>query len=214
MRWKCWKIKRRVDARWRRWLRPQLDPSLMKDFPNMNKRNHRIVSPYTDTYNCWAHALGMDDRWCSPDRSAKSVWPLGIRYENTVEAWILVFELYDYTPCNSPQFEKGIEKVAIYVNLAGVPTHAARQTPNGQWTSKIGDCEGIMHKDLRTLEGNYYGTAMHILCRATNNKEHVRTSEVQWLSENLQSQTEASTARQILDYYDTVMEAIFQEKRR
>lgn len=38
----------------------------------------------------------------------------------------------------------------------GIPSHAARQLPNGRWTSKCGQAEDIEH-DLRDLEGRLYG---------------------------------------------------------
>ena len=44
----------------------------------------------------------------------------------------------------------------IYV-LNAVPTHAARQLPDGKWTSKLGPFEDIKHSTLVCLKGPLYG---------------------------------------------------------
>ena len=46
----------------------------------------------------------------------------------------------------------------------GEPTHAARQLPNGKWTSKLGRWEDIEH-DLEGLTGEMYGSVQQILKR-------------------------------------------------
>jgi hypothetical protein len=60
--------------------------------------------------------------------------------------------------------ENGYEKVAIYT-LNGVPTHAARQLPNGNWTSKLGSEIDIEHNSLDCLNGTVYGKAEIIMKR-------------------------------------------------
>jgi hypothetical protein len=47
----------------------------------------------------------------------------------------------------------------------GEPTHAARQLPNGKWTSKLGRWQDIEH-ELDGLVGEMYGTVKQILKRA------------------------------------------------
>ncbi|HEX4644075.1 MAG TPA: hypothetical protein VH598_00545, partial [Verrucomicrobiae bacterium] len=37
-------------------------------------------------------------------------------------------------------------------------THAAIQTEDGKWRSKLGDFEDIEHNLLSSLEGTWYGT--------------------------------------------------------
>ena len=49
----------------------------------------------------------------------------------------------------------GSKKIAIYQS-GGLPTHAARQLPDGQWTSKLGRNIDISHT-LPGLEGPEYG---------------------------------------------------------
>jgi len=53
-----------------------------------------------------------------------------------------------YVPCADGSLETNFEKVAIYVNSDGEPTHAARQLRNGKWTSKLGNFEDITHNAL------------------------------------------------------------------
>jgi hypothetical protein len=57
-----------------------------------------------------------------------------------------------------------MEKVALFADPAGIPTHAARQLASGQWTSKLGQAEDIEH-ELRALEGEIYGVVALILKR-------------------------------------------------
>lgn len=70
----------------------------------------------------------------------------------------------------SYDLEAGIEKIAIYVDANGVPTHAARQLADGTWTSKLGEWEDIQHKTLEAMEdsrglGLGYGKVKLILKR-------------------------------------------------
>jgi hypothetical protein len=56
------------------------------------------------------------------------------------------------------------QKIAIYIDVSGTPTHAARQLPNGKWTSKLGWLEDIEH-ELDGLTGDRYGCVAQILKR-------------------------------------------------
>jgi hypothetical protein len=47
----------------------------------------------------------------------------------------------------------------------GTPTHAARQLPDGTWTSKLGISEDIQHA-LDDLAGAVYRAVVQILKRA------------------------------------------------
>jgi hypothetical protein len=69
-----------------------------------------------------------------------------------------------YTPCPAEEIEQGFAKVAVFIDRPGLPTHVARQLPNGRWTSKLGRAEDIEH-DLHDLEGDLYGAAMLVLKR-------------------------------------------------
>jgi len=69
-----------------------------------------------------------------------------------------------YSPCSDGSPEAGWEKVALYATDEG-PTHAARQMPNGRWTSKLGPEEDIEH-ELQGLSGAFYGSVVRFLRRA------------------------------------------------
>jgi hypothetical protein len=62
-----------------------------------------------------------------------------------------------YQVCEDSAVENGFEKIAIYADMASEPTHAARQLPNGKWTSKFGDFEDVRHVNPDCLEGPLYG---------------------------------------------------------
>jgi hypothetical protein len=69
----------------------------------------------------------------------------------------------------------GVEKIAIYVR-SDIPSHVARQLPNGKWTSKLGLREDIEH-DLEALEGPEYGSVVLILSRPEGGQEELGLDE-------------------------------------
>ena len=90
--------------------------------------------------------------------------------EETLASFQVVFEGMGYLECESNALEAGYEKIAIFVDNDGVPTHAARQLQSGAWASKLGDWEDIEHESLSTLESaplmnSLYGTVALILRR-------------------------------------------------
>ena len=82
----------------------------------------------------------------------------------TLEAFCEAFATIGCERCFDDVFEPAFEKVAIFVDQSGVPSHAARQLPTGKWTSKLGRMEDIEH-ELRALEGGTYGSVALILRR-------------------------------------------------
>ncbi len=93
--------------------------------------------------------------WWWPDQLAVAYWPPSIPRETTISAFISAYATLGYEPCDSPELEDGLEKIALFV-FGGEPTHAARQLPNGLWTSKLGNEEDIEHV-LTAVEGPVYG---------------------------------------------------------
>jgi hypothetical protein len=69
-----------------------------------------------------------------------------------------------YVVGSDESLEPGFEKVALFADAAGKPTHAARQLPSGAWTSKLGIAVDIEH-ELHALEGEFYGEVVLILRR-------------------------------------------------
>jgi hypothetical protein len=78
-----------------------------------------------------------------------------------------MFESLGYHAGGSWEVEPGIEKVAVYADALGKPQHAARQLPNGRWTSKVGTMEDIEH-EMEGLEGESYGRVVLVLERRTD----------------------------------------------
>ena len=92
-----------------------------------------------------------------------SAWPAAVRREETIAAFVEAFHTLGFVPCAADALESGFEKIALYA-LAGVPKHAARQLPNGRWTSKLGELEDVEHC-LDGLDGTWYGSVVQILKR-------------------------------------------------
>jgi hypothetical protein len=86
--------------------------------------------------------------------------------DETLQSFVLAFNTLGYTSCDDGKLEHGFEKVAIYADDAGTPTHMARQLLSGIWISKCGGLEDIEHETLDALEGPIYGTAVQFLKRS------------------------------------------------
>ena len=83
--------------------------------------------------------------------------------EETLPAFAAAFAAIGFAPSTNPNLEPDVVKIAVYAR-SGVPTHAARQLPNGNWTSKLGQAEDIEHP-LAGLVGSVYGDVALILAR-------------------------------------------------
>lgn len=131
-------------------------------FPKLGHGDFDVTSPPDIRYNCIAWAAGRSDRYWWP--AAGYYWPPGLPLDITLQNFLDAFATEGYVQCESPDVEPGIDKIAIYSQL-GRPTHAARQLPDGTWTSKLGPQWDIAHKNLVGLEGVAYGKPAVILCR-------------------------------------------------
>lgn len=139
-----------------------LDPELLKHLPNLLAGEYVRASDKSDEYNCIAWAIGETARpWWPWERY---YWPPEVPYEETLDAFVAVFKLQGYEPCDDAGLEDQYEKVAIFANQDRTPTHAAIQRPNGMWSSKLGIEEDIEHR-LNGVEGPMYGTVAVILRR-------------------------------------------------
>lgn len=138
-------------------------------WPNLRKTGYQITSPPDRAYNCIAWAAGHQDRpWWPIDRKPY-YWPLEPRVES-LQSFIDVFKQLGYEICSDSNLESQFEKVAIYVDDDGIPTHMARQLETGEWTSKCGDLEDISHHTLEGLEGEFYGKVSILMKRPFGNK--------------------------------------------
>jgi hypothetical protein len=128
-------------------------------FPRLGVADFTETSPDAEDYNCIAWAAGVQGEWWEP--SIDGVWPIDVPRNPTVDN---LSAKLGYSECDSADLEEGFEKVAIY----GSPSeyeHAARQLPDGRWTSKLGADVDISHVNLDCLEGGLYGDVQRILKR-------------------------------------------------
>ncbi len=137
-------------------------------FPNLSRTEYSVTSKQSTSYNCFAWAAGEDERWWSPiDPDNIYYWVENVIPELTMSAFIQAYKSLGYELCNNSNLETGFEKIAIYATSDGEPTHAARQLPNGKWTSKLGRWEDIEH-ELQGLTGEMYGDVKQILKRPSS----------------------------------------------
>lgn len=136
------------------WTETLIREDLETKLPGLSGADYRITSPATYAYNCIAWAAGETSRkwWPLPGY----YWPEGAAMKETIAAFVNAFELRGYEIALNPDLEPGIEKIVIYVRDQK-PTHAARQLEDGTWTSKLGDCEDIIHASLEDISGSDYG---------------------------------------------------------
>jgi hypothetical protein len=137
--------------------------TLFNVFPNLQTEGCTPSSPATPNYNCIAWAAGDSNRFWWPLPENAAYWPTGIPREETIDAFVAAYGALGYEPCDSGEQEENYEKIALYAK--GVePAHAARQLPNGNWTSKLGQGIDIEHS-LNGLEGSFYGQVIQFLRR-------------------------------------------------
>jgi hypothetical protein len=133
-------------------------------FPELQISPFRVTSPADDKYNCIAWAARDSSDWWWPTGDAAPVWPPEVARHLSLDAFTAAFATLGYVGAADESVEPGMEKVAIFADAAGTPTHAARQLASGRWTSKLGQAEDIEH-ELRALEGEIYGAVALILKR-------------------------------------------------
>jgi hypothetical protein len=145
---------------------------LERVFPALRGTGYRVTSPPDRKYNCIAWAAGDTAQVWWPDEADtpdSAYWPSGVQRQETLDAFRDAFASLGYTVCNDDRLELGFEKVALFA-LLGVPKHAARQLPNGRWTSKLGEWEDIEHA-LHDLTGMVYGSVALVLKRPLSGTE-------------------------------------------
>lgn len=134
-------------------------------FPRLKAEGYSITSDPTATYNCIAWALGRTDAWWEPSENPRYYWPHNASQDDRVSSLVEVFQLTGFQECTDALLEEGYEKVAIY-GEDDTFLHAARQQPDGKWTSKLGAYEDIEHPTLEALAGSEYGSVVRVLRRS------------------------------------------------
>jgi hypothetical protein len=126
---------------------------------------HKITSNQDLTYNCIGFAANDTTRWWSHESGY--YWPAPNR-SPLVSSLVQVFVGLNFDnlgPRGNRDLETGVLKVVLY-EKNGQWTHAARQLPNGKWTSKLGRDEDIEHDTPECLCGATYGTVHCIMRKA------------------------------------------------
>lgn len=111
------------------------DPVLRApNFPFITEKDYSKTSEQTTDYNCIAHAFGDFSQPWWPIVDA--YWPPGCPLVVSIEAFHLMFLYFGYLECEDGEFEKGVDKIALYA-LDGVPTHAARQVSEKKMEQQV-----------------------------------------------------------------------------
>ncbi len=134
----------RIDAEEERW------------FPNLVKQGYRKTSEPTPKYNCIAYAFGFEDQWWEPGNNEPwHIWPDGLTSDQDFENYVMAAKSLGFIECKDEMIESGFEKIALYIAQNGTGSHAAKQLPNGKWSSKLGESADIEHNTLKALEGQF-----------------------------------------------------------
>jgi hypothetical protein len=143
-----------------------------RDFPRLTEQNHRVSSSATPDYNCIAWSAGDTEHWWQPGVH----WPIATS-EDDYGIGVLeqAFVSLGFEDCDDGSVEPGYDKVALY-GATFFYTHAARQLPTGQWTSKLGRSEDIEHDTPDDVAGGVYGEVAQFMkrLRTENNDEAPR----------------------------------------
>jgi hypothetical protein len=125
-----------------------------QEFPRLTPDNYRVVSSPTANYNCIAWSAGDTSHWWQPG----VFWPTDAASEDcNVPALQRAFNELGYTECPHGELEPRFEKVALFGD-GMFYTHAARQLPDGKWTSKLGRAQDIEHDTPEDVAGGIYGS--------------------------------------------------------
>jgi hypothetical protein len=134
-------------------------------FPGLAHGDYRITSPADADYNCIAWAVGETGKWWWPGPDVEREYgPPDIPREATLAAFQAALGVLGYVVCDGDHSEPGFEKIALFADAQGKPTHAARQLANGRWSSKLGKREDLEHA-LHDLTGTVYGSVALLLKR-------------------------------------------------
>ncbi|HME00025.1 MAG TPA: RHS repeat-associated core domain-containing protein [Terriglobia bacterium] len=129
-------------------------------FPNLKAGEWSITGPAIPEYNCIAWSVGVTNQWVWPGnteavfdklyKEGLTVTPRN-RAGQPIGRPVQIGGGYKDSDNCDPECHK--RKVALFVDEAGVPTHAAREVEDGGvWESKLGSLCRIKHK-LTQLEG-------------------------------------------------------------
>lgn len=137
----------------------RLTPEGEAVFPRLATADYEKTSDESRDYNCSAYAA--DDyfhKWeWTPFPLPGYYWPPQAMAGDSMEALQSAFAAIGYEVCDGPEGEVDFEKVALYVGDDGTWSHAAKQRPDGHWSSKLGTWEDIRHATLMDVGDGDYG---------------------------------------------------------
>jgi len=146
-----------------------MPPDFARNFPSNFPRlgnQYAMKSSRTDQYNCIAWAMSECYRpWWPGCVEPAGYWPPDLPSDETIDNFIAAFQKKGYEICVGAHHEWRYEKVALFADQMGIPTHAARQSWRGAWFSKLGTNVDITHGSLRSLEDGLYGTVVQTMKR-------------------------------------------------
>ena len=132
-------------------------------FPRLLSEGFEIVGEPTDQYNCIAYAAGDTTKpWI---HYTDHYWPEYASRSGNIQSLVEVFAGLGFKECDDSSVEDNYEKVALY-EQQDKWEHAAIQTPNGRWRSKMGQEVVIEHRSPESLSGGMYGNPTIYMRRA------------------------------------------------
>lgn len=138
--------------------------NLEGSIPGLTAADYELTSEACDDYNCVAWVAG-DTRRRWDDENEDLYWPVNaILRDGTFASLIEALQTLEFEACASGEYEDGFEKVAIY-GSEGKWRHAAKQLPDGRWSSKCGKLDDIAHRYLTDVNCEDYGTVYGFLKR-------------------------------------------------
>jgi hypothetical protein len=123
-------------------------------FPNLARAGYTPKSEKCAVYNCIAYAAGNETRRWAGYRELDYRWPEGTQEGLSPDALLSAFQALGFSVCDTDALESDFEKVALYVDKGGLWIRAAKQCEAGQWTSKLGSLEDIVHHPPEAVGGS------------------------------------------------------------
>ncbi len=159
------------------------EEQLARLIPSLTRDRYSVTSPSTSDYNCIAWAAEDDARWWwpLPVAGGGNYWPASVPRECTLARFQEAFALLGYRISADAGLENGVEKLVVYVNAAGLPTHAARQVAGGRWASKLGGFVDIEHDSPEDV-GPLYGSVALIMERPRGDQNREPSFDVRRLT--------------------------------
>ena len=138
---------------------------LAREFHRLSYEGFEFVGEPSKRYNCIAYAAGdTTNPW---SHYGDNYWPEHATRSADIQSLVEVFAGLGFVQCRDSSLEDGYEKVALY-EKQGEWMHAALQTPNGRWRSKMGQGPVIEHLSPESLSGGMYGNPTIYMRRALN----------------------------------------------